>query len=128
MLLTSKFNLRFCSNSGKTIYPMTLSKPMCVQTTVRTCPFLSTKNINNLHFVPDNWSQFPKVSDSPHDVRLIFSFSFHVNFVKLSRSCAHFMYRQFNIQQFYVLPTHCIYVFCMDLRKKTAVISLYNID
>ena len=26
------------------------------------------------------------------------------------------MYRQFNIQQFYVLPTHCIYVFCVDLR------------
>jgi len=28
------------------------------------------------------------------------------------------MYRQFNIQQFYVLPTQCIYVFCVDLRKK----------
>jgi len=27
----------------------------------------------------------------------------------------HYMYRQFNIQQFYVLPTHCIYVFCVDL-------------
>jgi hypothetical protein len=27
----------------------------------------------------------------------------------------HNMYRQFNIQQFYVLPTHCIYVFCLDL-------------
>jgi len=26
------------------------------------------------------------------------------------------MYRQFNIQQFYVLPTHFIYVFCVDLR------------
>jgi len=36
------------------------------------------------------------------------------------------MYRQFNIQQFYVLPTHCIYVFCVDLR--TAIISLYNIN
>jgi len=29
------------------------------------------------------------------------------------------MYRQFNIQQFYVLPTQCIYVFCMDLRKNS---------
>ena len=27
-----------------------------------------------------------------------------------------FIYRQFNIQQFYVLPTQCIYVFCVDLR------------
>ena len=25
------------------------------------------------------------------------------------------MYRQFNIQQFYVLPTHCIYVLSVDL-------------
>ena len=26
------------------------------------------------------------------------------------------MYHQFNIQQFYVLPTQYIYVFCVDLR------------
>jgi len=38
-----------------------------------------------------------------------------------------YMYHQFNIQQFYVLPTHRIYVFCVDLRK-TAIISLYNIN
>ena len=29
------------------------------------------------------------------------------------------MYRQFNIQQFHVLPTHCIYVFCVDLRTNS---------
>jgi len=29
------------------------------------------------------------------------------------------MYRQFNIQQFYVLPTHFIYVFCVDLRTNS---------
>jgi len=34
----------------------------------------------------------------------------------LSGSSGHFMYRQFNIQQFYVLPTQCIYVFCVYLR------------
>ena len=27
-----------------------------------------------------------------------------------------FMYRQFKTQQFYFLPTRCIYVFCVDLR------------
>ena len=27
----------------------------------------------------------------------------------------YYMYRQFNIQQFYILPTWCIYVFCIDL-------------
>ena len=37
------------------------------------------------------------------------------------------MYHQFNIQQFNVLPTHYIYVFCVDLRTK-AIISLHNIN
>jgi len=31
----------------------------------------------------------------------------------------HYMYRQFNIHQFYVLPTHCIYVFSVDLRTNS---------
>ena len=29
------------------------------------------------------------------------------------------MYHQFNIQQFYVLPTQCVYVFCVDLRTNS---------
>jgi hypothetical protein len=28
----------------------------------------------------------------------------------------YYIHQQFNIQQFYVLPTQCIYVFCVDLR------------
>jgi hypothetical protein len=31
----------------------------------------------------------------------------------------HYMYHQFNIQQFHVLPTQCIYVFCVDLRTNS---------
>ena len=31
----------------------------------------------------------------------------------------HCMYRQFDIQQFYVLPTDCICVFCVDLRTNS---------
>jgi len=31
----------------------------------------------------------------------------------------HYMHRQFNIQQLYVLPTQCIYVFCVDLRTNS---------
>jgi len=31
----------------------------------------------------------------------------------------HYMYRQFNIQQFHVLPTQRIYVFCVDLRTNS---------
>ena len=29
------------------------------------------------------------------------------------------MYRRFNIQQFYVLPTQCIYMLCVDLRTNS---------
>ena len=31
----------------------------------------------------------------------------------------YYMYRHFNIQQFYVLPTQCIYVFYVDLRTNS---------
>ena len=37
------------------------------------------------------------------------------------------MYRQFNIQQFYVLPTQCVYVFVW-IWEQTAIISLYSIN
>jgi len=33
------------------------------------------------------------------------------------------MYHQFNIHNFYVLPTHCIYVFCVDLRTNSDYFS-----
>ena len=36
------------------------------------------------------------------------------------------MYRQFNIQQFYVLPTQCIYVFCVDLRTNSDYFSIQH--
>jgi len=35
------------------------------------------------------------------------------------QSSGHHIYHQFNIQQFYVLPTECIYVFCVDLRTNS---------
>ena len=31
----------------------------------------------------------------------------------------YWVYHQFNIQQFYVLPTQCPYVFCVDLRTNS---------
>jgi len=31
----------------------------------------------------------------------------------------HYMYHQFNFQQFYVLPTQCVDVFCVDLRTNS---------
>jgi hypothetical protein len=38
----------------------------------------------------------------------------------------HYMYRQFNIQQFYVLPTQCIYVFCVDPRTNSDYIPIQH--
>ena len=45
------------------------------------------------------------------------------------------MYRQFSIQQIYVLPTQCVYVFCVDLRTNSdyfhiqhKLVGLYNRD
>ena len=35
------------------------------------------------------------------------------------KSSDHYMYYQFNIQQFYVLPTRCTDVFCVDLRTNS---------
>jgi hypothetical protein len=36
------------------------------------------------------------------------------------------MYHQLNIQQFYVLPTQCIYVFCVDLRTNSAYFPIQH--
>ena len=38
----------------------------------------------------------------------------------------HYIYRQFNIQQLYHLPTPCIYVFCVDLRRWHAITQLFK--
>jgi len=36
-----------------------------------------------------------------------------------SHSSGHYMYHQFNIHNYYVLPTQCIYVSCKDLRTNS---------
>jgi hypothetical protein len=36
------------------------------------------------------------------------------------------MYQQFNIQQLYILPTHCIYVFCIYLRTNSDLCQLQH--
>jgi len=37
----------------------------------------------------------------------------------LLKPSGHYMYHQFNITQFHVLPTEYNYVFCVDLRTKS---------
>ena len=44
---------------------------------------------------------------------------FPLYFITPLKPSGYYMYHQFNIQQFYVLPSHCIYVFCVDLRKNS---------
>jgi len=39
-----------------------------------------------------------------------------INSLKPSDFCT---YSQFRVRKFYVLPTQCIYVFCMDLRTNS---------
>ena len=39
----------------------------------------------------------------------------------------YYMYRQFNIQQFYVLPTQCVYLFCMDLRTNSSYFPIQSV-
>jgi hypothetical protein len=36
------------------------------------------------------------------------------------------LYHHFNIQKSYVLPTQCIYVFCVDLRTKSDYFPIHN--
>ena len=45
------------------------------------------------------------------------------NTLKLS---GHYMYHKFNIQHFHVLPTQCIYVFCVDLRTNSDYFPIHH--
>ena len=55
--------------------------------------------------------------------------------INLLKPTGHVMRQQFNIQQLYVLPPHCIYVFCIYLRTNSdlchlqhKLIGFYNRD
>ena len=48
-----------------------------------------------------------------------YGLNLRVMYINPSKRTGHYMYHQFNIQQFYVLPTQYIYVFCVDLRTNS---------
>jgi hypothetical protein len=48
--------------------------------------------------------------------RVNFFYDVYINRLKPS---GYYKYRLFNIHEFYVLPTQCIYVFCVDLRTNS---------
>ena len=56
-----------------------------------------------------------------------YGLNLRVSYINTSDFSGHHMYRQFNIKQFYVLLTKCIYGFCV-ISEQTANISLYNIN
>jgi hypothetical protein len=47
------------------------------------------------------------------------SLSTLVSLINPLKPTGYFMSTRFNIHKFYVLPTQCIYVFCMDLRTNS---------
>jgi len=42
------------------------------------------------------------------------------------KTSGHYIYHLFKIQQFYVLPTQCIYVSCVDLRTNSDYFPMQN--
>ena len=52
-----------------------------------------------------------------------YELNLRVMYINPSKPSGLYTYHQFNIQQFYFLPTQSIYVCCVDLR--TAIISIY---
>ena len=42
------------------------------------------------------------------------------------QTSGHYMYHHFNIQQFCVLATQCIYVFCVDLRTNSDYVPIQH--
>ena len=61
----------------------------------------------------------PKGDQVVHN-RIILKYSFPLKYG------GNYIYRQFNIQQFYVLPTQCIYVFCVDLRTNSDYFPIHH--
>jgi hypothetical protein len=50
----------------------------------------------------------------------------HILHIDPLKHSGNYMYFQFNIQQFYVLPTQCIYVFCVDLRTNSSYFPIQH--
>jgi len=58
---------------------------------------------------------------------IIFLYSIDwVVFVTELKPSGYYMYHQFKIKQFYVLPTQCIYVFYVDLRTNSDNFPLHH--
>jgi len=67
-------------------------------------------------------------------MKISLNLSYRVPAVNFQRSMnplkpiGHYMYRQFNIQQFYVLPHTAVFTCFVWILEQTAIISLYSIN
>ena len=56
--------------------------------------------------------------EQPHDTKGVMTAFWKSQWSLYVPHSGHYMYRQFNIQQFHVLPTQCIYVLCGSENKQ----------
>ena len=70
-----------------------------------------------------NWLSviFARIINKRAKVIHVKSIQFCINLLK---PAGYVMHHQFNVQQLYVLPTHCIYVFCIYLRTNSELCHL----
>jgi len=63
-----------------------------------------------------------------HSLNIYVFMSYYMRAVSFNplKPSGHYMYHQFNIHQLYVLPTHCICVFCVDLRTNSDYFPLQH--
>jgi hypothetical protein len=47
-------------------------------------------------------------------------------FLNTLKPNGYYVYHQFNIHKLYVLPTQCIYVFCVDLRTNSDYFTIQH--
>jgi hypothetical protein len=67
-----------------------------------------------------SWTRFVRMSVCCFETKL--PHAFHP--LKPSGCC---VYRQYNVHQFYVLPTQCIYVFYVDLRTNSDYFPIHQL-
>ena len=75
----------------------------------------------------DQWP-VSRISWSTETLYLFVSLSCRLYLIYFNplKPSGHYTYHQFNIHKFYVLPTQCIYVFCMDLRKNSDYFPIHH--
>jgi len=66
------------------------------------------------------------LNDNPYWSTLLIEMNDKFYDINHLKPFGYYMYCQFNIQQFYVLPTLCIYVFCVDLRTKSDYLPIQH--